>query len=153
MLSRFRRVWLCVTPETAAHQAPPSLGFSRQEHWNGLPFPSPKHESESEVGQSCPTPSDPMDCSLPGSSAHGIFQARIWERVAIAFSGATVDGVAKSRTRLSTHTCLRSNKYECLAECLANNRQWLLLTMSLRAGTCGWKFDEGICETEKAGRL
>ena len=34
------------TPETAAHQAPPSLGFSRQEHWSGLPFPSPMHESE-----------------------------------------------------------------------------------------------------------
>ena len=34
-------VRLCVTPETAAHQAPPSLGFSRQEHWSGLPFPSP----------------------------------------------------------------------------------------------------------------
>ena len=35
-----------MTPETAAHQAPPSLGFSRQEHWSGLPFPSPMHESE-----------------------------------------------------------------------------------------------------------
>ena len=35
-----------VTPETAAHQAPPSLGFSRQEHWSRLPFPSPMHESE-----------------------------------------------------------------------------------------------------------
>ena len=46
LLSRFRRVRLCVTPEMAAHQAPPSLGFSRQEHWNGLPFPSPMHESE-----------------------------------------------------------------------------------------------------------
>ena len=34
------------TPQTAAHQAPPSLGFSRQEHWSGLPFPSPMHESE-----------------------------------------------------------------------------------------------------------
>ena len=33
-------------PQTAAHQAPPSLGFSRQEHWSGLPFPSPMHESE-----------------------------------------------------------------------------------------------------------
>ena len=40
------RVRLCATPETAAHQAPPSLGFSRQEHWSGLPFPSPMHESE-----------------------------------------------------------------------------------------------------------
>ena len=46
LLSRFSRVWLCATPETAAHQAPPSLGFSRQEHWSGLPFPSPMHESE-----------------------------------------------------------------------------------------------------------
>ena len=44
LLSRFSRFRLCVTPETAAHQAPPSLGFSRQEHWSGLPFPSPMHE-------------------------------------------------------------------------------------------------------------
>ena len=46
LLSRFSRVRLCATPETAAHQAPPSLGFSRQEHWSGLPFPSPMRESE-----------------------------------------------------------------------------------------------------------
>ena len=46
LLSHFSRVQLCVTPETAAHQAPPPLGFSRQEHWSGLPFPSPMHESE-----------------------------------------------------------------------------------------------------------
>ena len=46
LLSRFSRVRLCATPQTAAHQAPPSLGFSRQEHWSGLPFPSPRHESE-----------------------------------------------------------------------------------------------------------
>ena len=46
LLSRFSRVRLCATPETAAHQAPPSLGFPRQEHWSGLPFPSPMHESE-----------------------------------------------------------------------------------------------------------
>ena len=43
-------------------------------------------KSESEVAQSCPTLSDPMDCSLPGSSVHGIFQARVLEWVAIAFS-------------------------------------------------------------------
>ena len=46
LLSRFSRVRLCVTPETAAHQAPLSLGFSRQEHWSGLPFSAPMHESE-----------------------------------------------------------------------------------------------------------
>ena len=45
LLSRFSRVRFCATPETAAHQAPSSLGFSRQEHWSGLPFPSPMHES------------------------------------------------------------------------------------------------------------
>ena len=46
LLSRFNHVRLCATPYTAAHQAPLSLGFSRQEHWSGLPFPSPMHESE-----------------------------------------------------------------------------------------------------------
>ena len=46
LLSRFNCVRLCATPEMAAHQAPLSLGFSRQEYWSGLPFPSPMHESE-----------------------------------------------------------------------------------------------------------
>ena len=45
-----------------------------------------KVKSESEVTQSCPTLCDPMDCSLPGSSVHGIFQARVLEWAAIAFS-------------------------------------------------------------------
>src|SRR5574341_2579540 len=44
LLSGFSHVRLCATPKTAAHQAPPSLGFSRQEQWSGLPFPSPVHE-------------------------------------------------------------------------------------------------------------
>ena len=46
LLSRFSHVQLCATPQTAAHQAPLSLGFSRQEQWSGLPFLSPMHESE-----------------------------------------------------------------------------------------------------------
>ena len=45
-----------------------------------------KVKSEIEVAQLCPTLCDPMDCSLPGSSVHGIFQARVLERVASAFS-------------------------------------------------------------------
>ena len=49
-----------------------------------------KVKSESEVAQSCLTPSDPMDCSLPGSSIHGIFQARVLEWGAIAFSKRTI---------------------------------------------------------------
>ena len=46
LLSRFSHVRLCATPQTAAHQAPRSLGFSRQEHWSGVPLSSPMHESE-----------------------------------------------------------------------------------------------------------
>ena len=49
LLSRFSHVRLCATPETAAHQAPLSLGFSRQEHWSGLPFPSPKGNHDSHL--------------------------------------------------------------------------------------------------------
>ena len=78
LLSRFSRVQLCATPETAAHEAPPPP----------RPWASPgkntgvgchfflqcmKVKSESEVAESCPTLSDPMDCSPPGSSIHGIF--------------------------------------------------------------------------------
>jgi len=69
---------LC-SPYTAAHQAPPSLGFSRQEHWSGLPFHSPMHESE-KWKWSRPVVSDsslPHGLRLPGSSTHGIFQARV----------------------------------------------------------------------------
>ena len=50
LLSHVSRVQLCATPKTAAHQAPPSLGFSRQEHWSGLSFPSPMYETEKSKG-------------------------------------------------------------------------------------------------------
>ena len=56
-----------------------------------------KEKSEREVAQSCPTLSDPMDCSLPGSSVPGIFQARVLEWGAIAFSMTNLDNVLKSR--------------------------------------------------------
>ena len=74
------------TPCTAAYQAPPPMGFSRQEYWSGEPLPSPNRgvrriENESEVAQLCPTLCNPMYCSLPGSSVHGIFQAKVLEWV------------------------------------------------------------------------
>ena len=58
------------------------------ENWTATcrTLPNTIHKSESEVAQSCPTLCDTMDCSLPGSSVHGIFQARILEWVAISFS-------------------------------------------------------------------
>ena len=108
-------VQLLVTLWTVAHQSP-STGFFRQEYWSGLPFPSPGDlpdpgiESKSlvspalqmdslptkpsgkpnaypcEHAQSCSTFCEPMDCSWPGSSIHGVFQARILEQIAISFS-------------------------------------------------------------------
>ena len=56
-----------------------------------------KVKSESEITQSCPTPSDPMDCSLPGSSVHGMFQARVLEWGAIAFSHEMYKNTIKLR--------------------------------------------------------
>ena len=125
-------VLLFVTLWTVAHQAPLSMGFSRQEYWNELPFPPPGNlpnpgiESTSPtladgfftteppgkpriaqkrrryrfigikflhhtgicclVSQLCPTLSNPMDCSPPGSSFHRISQARILDWVAIFYS-------------------------------------------------------------------
>ena len=74
LLSRFSRVQLRATPETAAHQAPPSRDSPGKNTGVGCHFllQCMKVKSESEAAQSCLTLSDPMDCSLPGSSAHGI---------------------------------------------------------------------------------
>ena len=81
-------VWLFVSPwTTVAHQAPLSLGFSRWEYLSGLPFPSPMHACiHVKWLQSCLTLCNPMDCSLPGSFIHGIFQTRILEWVTVPFS-------------------------------------------------------------------
>ena len=88
LLIRFSSCLTLCNPLDGSPPGSPSLGFSRQEHWSGLPFPSPMRESEneSEVAQSCLTLNDLMDCSIPGSSVHGIFQARVLGWGAIAFS-------------------------------------------------------------------
>ena len=59
--------------------------------WDIMDFALLPSEGEGEVTQSCPTLCDPMDCSLPGSSIHGIFQARVLEWGAISFSGDLPD--------------------------------------------------------------
>ena len=64
LLRRFSRVRLCATPQTGAHQAPLSLGFSRQEHWSGLPFPSPMQESEMWKGSRSVVSSSPWPYGL-----------------------------------------------------------------------------------------
>ena len=60
LLRRFSRVWLCATPQRAAHQAPPSMGFSRQEYWSGLPFPTPGELSNPGI--------EPMSLASPASA-------------------------------------------------------------------------------------
>ena len=117
------RVWLYVTPWAIVCQAPPSKGFCRQEYWSGLLFPSPGSSSPREwsqvpcmpahsvlceppgkllkvlVAQSCLALCDPVDCSSPGSSVHGILQERILEWVAIPFSRGS--SPPRDRTRVS----------------------------------------------------
>ena len=86
----FSRVRLLATPWTTAYQAPPSMGFSRQEYWSGVPLPSPISlvAAAAKSLQSCPTLCDPIDGSPPGSPVPGTLQARTLEWVAISFSSA-----------------------------------------------------------------
>ena len=122
LLSRFSRVRLCATPETAAHQALPSLGFSRQEHWSGLLFPSPMQESESEVTQWCLILSDPMDCSPPGSSIHGIFQAKVLEWVPLPFlKPILATHFSFPLPKLAITSCFK-DLYKPLEKCLVCNK-------------------------------
>ena len=90
LLSHFSRVRLCATPQTAAQQAPPFRDSPGKNTGVGCHFllQCMKVKSESEVAQSCPTPSEPMNRSLPGSPVPGILQARTLEWVASSFSNA-----------------------------------------------------------------
>ena len=78
-----------------------------------------KVKSESEVAQSCPTLSDPMDCSLPGSSVHGIFQARVLEWGAIAFSShANIVQIFVSKSDLSWNPAAHSTSTLLSLKCV-----------------------------------
>ena len=99
MLSHFSRVRLCVTPQTAATRLPCPWDSPGKNTGVGCHFllQCMKVKSESEVTQSCPTLSNPIDCSLPGSSIHGILQAKVLEWGAIAFSDDKSSSILKSR--------------------------------------------------------
>ena len=88
LLRRFSRVRLCATPWTAANQASHPWDSPGKNTGVGCHFllQCMKVKSESEVTQSCPTLLNPMNCSPPGSSVYGIFQAKVLELGAIAFS-------------------------------------------------------------------
>ena len=131
----------------AAHQAPPSLGFSRQEHWSGLPFPSPMHESESDVAQSCRTPSDPMNCSLPGSSVHGICQARVLEWVD--------ENVLKLTMVIVVYLCEYTKKHWIVYCKSVNFMAWELYFKKGVFFKCYWRknYRNGQCNTLSAHRM
>ena len=88
LLSRFSRVRLCATPETQPTRLPRPWDSPGENTGVGCHFllQCMKVKSESQVVQSCPILRNPMDCSTPGSPIHGIFQARVLEWGAIAFS-------------------------------------------------------------------
>ena len=140
VLRRFSCIWLFATQWSVACQALLSMGFSRQEYWSGLPYPpledlsypgikpasitstalagrvfptSATQEGPSEVVRSCPTFCDPVDCSLPGSSLHGILQARILEWVAISFSkeGPSIFQIGLSRWRTSKESACQCRRH------------------------------------------
>ena len=71
-----------------------------------------KVKSESEVAQSCPTLRDPMDCSLPGSSVHGIFQARVLEWGAITFSGKPHRSWCYSDSKQREPVCISTTQHQ-----------------------------------------
>ena len=115
LLSHFSHVRLCVTPWTAAYQAPPSMGFSRQEYWSGLPLPSPG-EGNSYPLKEMATHSGTLGTEKPGR-LYVLAVAKSQTRLSnftftFQYSSledptdrgawrATVHGVAKSRTQLS----------------------------------------------------
>ena len=107
----------------AAHQAPPSLGFSGKNTGVDCHFllQCIKVKSESEVAQSCPTLRDRMDCSLPGSSIHGIFQARVLEWGAIAFS----ESQAEMDTNPGHYVTLSKSLYLSEFPHLETGKHWI----------------------------
>ena len=86
-----------------------------------------KVKSESEVSQSCPTLRDPMDCSLPGSSVHGIFQARVlgWGAIAFSFPGRLGIGKALAMRGADEHSDGTDTMMSQWSRCNHKNRGWM----------------------------
>ena len=104
-----------------------------------------KMKSESEVAQSCLTLSDPMDCSLPGSSIHGIFQARVLEWGAIAFSRYADDTTLMAESEEELKSLLMKVKEESEKVSLKLNIQKTKIMAS--GPITSWQIDEETVET------
>ena len=106
LLSRVSRVRLWVTPRRQPTRLPRPWGSPGKNTGAGCHFllQCMKVKSEREVAQSCPTPSGPMDCSLPGSSIHGIFQQEYWAGVLFPSPGDLPDSGIKLHLLLGRQT-------------------------------------------------
>ena len=134
LLRHFSCVRLCATPQMAAHQAPCPWDSPGKNTGVGCHFllQCMKVKSESEVAQSCPTLSDPIGCSPPGSSVHGIFQPRVLEWGAIAFSIYMYICLYMCKVYMCvyiyiytyTHTCVYVCVYMCIRTSL-NSVIWI----------------------------
>ena len=107
LLSRFSRVQLCETPQTAAHQASRPWDSPGKKTGVGCHFllQYMKVKSKSEVAQSCPTLSDPMDCSLPGSSVHGFSRQEYWSGVPLPSPTYILEPIKLSCDYMFSHFC------------------------------------------------
>ena len=150
LLSRFSRVRLCATPWWKPTRLPRPWDSPGKNTGVGCHFllKCVKVKSESEVAQSCPTLSDPMDCSLPGSFVHGIFQAGVLEWVAIAFSRRIHLNILKSCLIywfINTEDLLRKVRYKFSHCCISILILILEKEMATHSSVLAW--------TEKPGRL
>ena len=83
LLSQFSRVWLCATPETAAHWAAPSMGFSRQEYWSGVPLPSLEWRKLKGSKYSSPQHTCPLSSSWPSLPSR-VYRSFSWSSGSLA---------------------------------------------------------------------
>ena len=146
LLSRFSSVRLCATPQTAAHQTPRLWDSPGKNTGVGchLLLQCMKVKSRSEVAQQFPTLSDPIDCSLPGSSVHGTFQAIVLEWGAITFPQLLLfQALLSSRSPLpgscstSQHTEFGEKEVVCLSVSLLHSQGSRLLTQVLSHSPSG----------------
>ena len=143
LLSHFSRVQLCATPWTAAHQAPPSLGFSSQEHWSGLPFPSPMHESEKWKGSR-----SVVSDSLRPRGLQPTRLLRPWD-----FPGKSTGVGCRCLLRTSLHSVFLSKIkiVVILSICLGHNSSHLAFashsTSHVHVWVNQWSLERDYCDT------
>ena len=126
LLSRFSCVWLCDPIDgSQPGSAWDSPGKNTRVGCHFL-LQCMKVKSESEVAQSCQTPRDPMDCSLPGSSVHGTLQARVLEWVAIAFSRSLVNIISIKNHSATSVTENVKLPFHCSLYLQSQNIMWCI---------------------------